>query len=312
MSTLSEKIEMIEKLRDDHDFQHLLNESFEILKNPIMMYDTTDYNLIAYTEGIVTDDRFWNEITTNGKFCMESQEFFKKEGFIDDMANARVITFMLSDKLKYERISGKLFNKNNVHVVNLTIVACNKSFEPDDPAVFEALCNLFSQKISASRFYQDYENTYQELLITKLIDGSIVDRELYTAHIAILYGGLKTNLYVAVLDFTQCNPEYDKLTYFRDLFRGMQPAFKYAVYSNYIIIIISSDNVMLNIKKDLSKLNDILKRKNIYAGISSCFENIFELPTYYSDAVKALNFGLTSHSGQQIYLYDKIKAPPLT
>jgi len=312
MSTLSEKIEMIEKLKNNHDFQHLLNESFEVLKNPIIMYDTTDYNLIAYTEGIVTDDRFWNEITTNGTFCTESQEFFKEEGFIDDVANARVITFMLSDKLKYEQISGKLFNKNNVHVANLTIVACNKSFGPDDPAVFEALCNLFSQKISVSRFYLDYETTHQESLIGKLIDGSIVDKELYAAQIAIIYGGLKTNLYVAVLDFTQCNPEYDKLTYFRDLFRGMQPAFKYAVYSNYIVIIISSDNIMLDIKKDLNKLNGILKRKNIYAGISSCFENIFELPMYYSDAVKALNFGLASHSRQQIYLYDKIMESPLT
>lgn len=303
MPTLSDKIEQVRMIKKGKGIEYLMDEAYKILGNPLVMFDT-DYNLISHNEGIVTDDPMWNEITVRGTFSNEKQMLFKEEGFIDAVANAKVIAFLSSDRIKYDRISGKIFNRNNTHVANLVVMESSRPFNPDDTVIFEAVCELFSNEISTNEFYQNYEKTHQEALIIKLIDGSIINKELYSAHIAILYDGLKTNLYAAVADVSQCDPAYAKLTDFKDLFRHIQPEFKYSLYDDYIVIIMSSDNTTLDIKKDLNKFNRLFKKKNIHAGISGCFENIYELAKYYSDAVKALKFGLAGGSTQRIFLYD--------
>lgn len=139
MSSLFEKMGQIKSLKNGVGVQSLLDEAYRIMGNPIVMFNS-QYCLQSYTE-VVTDDPLWNEIITHGTFSKESQQFFKSEGFIEDMANAKRVTFMISDKLKYDRIAGKVFNGNNTHVSNLVIVACNKPFESHDEVVLRRSVN---------------------------------------------------------------------------------------------------------------------------------------------------------------------------
>lgn len=306
MSSLIDMMEQVKSLKNGVGIQSLLDESYKILGNPIVMFDT-DYKLLFHNEDI-TDDPLWNEIITYGRFCKETQEFFKNEGFIEDVANAKGITFMTSGKLKYDRFTGKVFNKNHTHVANLVVIESDKPFQPHDPVVFEAICNLITGEISQSEFYQTYETMYQETLIKNLIDGNLADRELYTAHVAIIYDSLKANLYLAVVDISQCDSDYTKLAYFRDLFKQTQADYQYIIYSNYILIIISTDYRSLSIDKELTELNKLFEHNNIYTGISSRFENLFELPKHYAEAVNALNNGLKSkdrYDNERIFQYSE-------
>lgn len=305
MSSLTEMMDQVKSLKSGESIQSLLDESYKILGNPIVMFDT-EYKLLAYTN-VVTDDPIWNEIVMQGTFSAEMQEFFKNEGFIEAVADAKRVTFLISDKLKYERILGKVFNKNNTHVANLVIVASDRPFGPYDSAVFEAVCSLISRAVNKSEYYQTYENTHQDTLIKNLIEGNYDDRELYAAHVAVLYDDLKAHLYLAAADVSRCDPNYTKPDYFRDLFKQIQPEFKYALYANYIIIIINSDHISLDVNKELSKINKLLIQYNIYAGVSGCFENIYELPKHYTDAVNALNVGVKNkgpYDNQRIFLTD--------
>lgn len=302
MGNLVDMMERVKCLKNGVGIQSLLDSAYRILGNPIMMFDTK-YALQAYTP-VVTDDPIWNEIVTNGTFSVKTQELFKNEGFIEAVANAKRITFMISEKLKYDRILGKVFNNNNTHVANLVIIECNKSFEPHDSIVFEAICKLITREVSNSEFYQAYEKIYQETLIKNLIDGNIDDRELYAAHVSIIYNDLKANLYLAVADISQCDPQYTKLVYFRDLFEQVQSMHKYVTYANYILIVISTGSKTLNVNKELNELNKLFEQNNIYAGISGCFENMFELQKYYMEALNSLNYGLRSNSNQRIFPYD--------
>ena len=307
MGNLSNEMENIKTIKRDKGVQYLINEAAKIFDNPILMYDL-DYKAIAYTENIVTDDPLWNEFVKIGGYSSESIELFKDECFIDVEANTKTIAILSSDKLKYDRIFGKIYNKNNITVAGVNLVACNKPLDDDVSAIFEAFCKILSKEVSKDGFYQTYGESYQENLIGKLIDGNIEDKRLYPLRMDIIYSGLKNYLYLAVVDVVRCDPEYTKLLYFRDLLRQTQPKFKYAIYSNYIIIIISSNSMKLNIKKDLKKFNGLFEQNNVYAGISSCFENLYEFQKYYIEAVNALNYGLTKdNSSQRICLYDEIK-----
>lgn len=288
---LSNTIEQMKTIKRGKGIQYFINESSKILGNPILMHDL-DYKAVAYTENIVTDDPLWNEFVKIGGHSSNSIKLFKNEYFIDVAANTKTIAILSSDKLKYDRIFGKIYNKNNITVAGVNLVACNKPLDDDVLVIFEIFCKILSREVSEDEFYQAYGESYQENLIGKLIDGNIEDKRLYPLQMDIIYSGLKNYLYLAVVDVVQYAPDHTKLLYFRDLLKQARPKFKYAIYSNYIIIIISSNSVKLNVKKGLKNFNDLFEQNNVYAGISSCFENLYELKKYYIEAVNALNYGL--------------------
>jgi len=292
-------MEQVKSLKNGVGIQSLLDAAYRILGNPIVMFDT-DYSLIAYTD-IVTDDPIWNEIVSHGVFSEETQEFFNNEGFVEAVANMGRITFMTSDKLKYDRISGKVFNKNNYFVANLVMVGCNKPIESHDSKIFEAVCMLITREISKSDYYQTYEKIHQEAFIKYLVDGNFNDRDRYVGHVAIIYDKLKANLYLAVVDISKSDPDFIRLEYFRDLFMQIQPAYKYAIYSNYILIIISTDNRTFSVNKELNELNKIFEQNSMYAGISNKFENLYELHKHFKEAQKALRYVLEGKSSQRIF-----------
>lgn len=301
---LPDKSERLKAIESGKGIQYILDEAYRILGNPILMHDM-EYKVIAYTEGITTDDPIWNEFVTDGTVSDKTIKLFKEEGFIDAVANTRKITLMISDRLKHERISGKIFVKDNIRVANLVVVACNKRFEIGDYPLIETLCEIVSAELCKSEFYQSYGQTYQEDLLKKLIEGSIEDQRLYMARIENISEGLKDYFYLAVAEGPLCDaPEYAQLAYFRDQFKQVQGEFKYIIYSNYIVIIMSTDAATLNIKRDLKKLNQFFVENNIYAGVSNRFHNLFELRKYYIEAVNALRHGLKMNESQWFFSYD--------
>lgn len=302
MSDLINSINKVKALKNSKGIQYLLNAGSRILGNPIYIHDI-DYRLIANTENIATDDYLWNELVTIGKHSEDSIDLFKNEYFIDAMANAKIITLLVSDKLKYDRIIGKVLSKNNVMAACAGIIACNKPFDEDDSIAFEILCKKLSKEISKSEFYSTYAEEHQEAVINKLIDGSIIDKKLYTRRVAEVYEGLKNYLYIAVADI---GANKNKVTYFKNMFKQAQPKFKYSVYGDNVIIIFSSDDITLNVKKELKKLNKIIEENGICVGISNCFENLFELRKYYIEAFRALNYGLQSTESKRFFLYDEV------
>lgn len=304
MSNLIDKLEQIKALKNGKGLQYLLIAGCKMLGNPIYIHDI-DCDIIANTGEAPKEDTIWNELVTFGGYSDESIEFFKEECFIDAVANTKTITFLISDKLKYNRMLGKIFNKDNITVAFAHLVACNKSFESNDPIIFETLCKKLSKEIYESDFYQAYGEMHLEAVINELINGSIKDKGLYTQCVAEVYNGLKNYLYIAVADFTKCESEHTQLTRFKNEFKQSQPTFKYVIYENHMVILMSSNSMTFYTKRVLGKLYGIFEQNNIHVGISSSFENLFELPIYYAQAVNALNTSMASDSGQLIFQYNK-------
>lgn len=213
---------------------------------------------------------------------------------------------MLSDKLKYDRIFGKIFNKDHIHVANLVVLGSNRQFNDEDVENFKSICEALTAEFSKSESYRTYGLLYQETYINKLIDGSIEEKALYTAHIEIIYAGLKTSLYLAVVDISRSDLDYTDISTVKNLFKKAQPEFKYAIHNNCILIVMSTDEETLDVNKSLGKLHRLFQKHNIYAGISSSFENIFELNNYYQEALSVLSYGIEM-GNQRIFTYDQLR-----
>ena len=302
MTYFLNKKERLKKLKGT-GIQHILNSAYEILGNPILMFDTS-YNLLAFTEGIVTDDWLWNELTTLGTFSHETVDFFNSEHFILSYAESEVVSLMQSDKLKYDRMNGKLFDRDNVQLGDINVTACSKPFEENDMELIEFLCEILSIELQNSEFYQNIERVYQESLLDDFIEGNVSDSDTAKSRVEKLHSELKPNLYVAVVDVTLYEQTNTHLAYFRDLFRKLQPEYKYYVHLNNIVIIINTDYTILSVKRDLDKLNEFFAKYTICAGVSRSFSDLYELREHFRQAINALNYGLKSKRKQQFFNYD--------
>lgn len=294
---------LIEQLKQGGDLNHLLNIAYKIMGNPIIVFDTS-YHLLACTENTVTDDPLWNEIIIYGTFTHDTVNFFNNEQFIDAVAYTDVVTILKSDKLKYDRISSKFFDKDNLHLGNICVIGCYKPIETADFKNAEVICEYLSNEIQNSDYYQKISRVFQETFISQLIEGNFDDKVLIENSTNEIYKDLKENLYIAVVDIIEYDDTLTHLAYFKDLFEQLQTEYKYFIYLNNIVIIISTDSPPLNVKRDLNILNDFFKKNKIYAGLSRVFQNLFEIQKYYKQALNALNYGMNVNLDQHIFLHD--------
>ena len=299
------KTESFEALETGRGIQYLLDAACEIFRNPIVMFDTF-YNLIAYTD-LATDDPLWNTLISTGTFSMAEQEFFSEERFTEDVANADKLVVMKSDKLKYDRILGNIFNAENIKVANIVMVESGTRFGPDTQASFEALADKISAEIKNDDRYTAYGRNYHDAIIKKILDGRFGDTLTYTSHVQILYDGFEDYLYLAVADVSKCVMNGDGPELVKNLLIKKYPSFKFAVYSGYVLAVMSSRQRVFPPEEISGEDIKLLEQNNIFAGISSGFENIYELRRHYDETVTVLGNGIAAGGGRHIFLQPEKK-----
>ena len=296
-----DKMRQIETLYRGSGLQYLLDSAYKILNHPLIIFDTR-YSLIAHTD-VKIDDPHWNEITSEGFFSKKTQEFFAEEYFTDYAANVNKIKVLQSDKLNYARLLGYIYNSEHIKVAVLVMY-----YEKDIPlekeikAAYKKLLEITSEEIENDESYVEYGRTFHEEYITKLLDGAITDHLLYTPQIQILYDDFEAYLCVAVVDVRLNGIQRDRLEFFKNRLQSMCKSYKYAIYSDNIVIILSSKNKTAYERLFLDTFFDYFIQNNLYAGISGSFENIYDLRNHYENAVEALRNGLCSGSEKRVFL----------
>ena len=299
------KLEQIKAISNGKGIQYLLDAANKIFDNPIAMFDT-NYNLKAYTNA-ASDDPLWNELISTGTFSMKTQEFFAQECFTEDVANANKLVILKSSKLKDDRILGYIFNRDAIKVALIVMVGGGSFFEEDIKAAFEELADKISNEIHDDEYYTAYGRAYHEDVIIKLLNRIIRDPVLYTPHMQIFMEGFEDYLYVAVVDITKDvqrtkDNHQERLLYFKNLLENKFRSFKYAIYSGYIVMIISSKHKDFYEELFFDRDSNPFKQNRLSVGISNSFENPYELLSYYNEAVVALKNGIEKNNDRWFFV----------
>ena len=237
------KPSLIDALDSTKDFQSLLDSSYLIFKNPLLMHDI-NFKLMAFTD-VPVDDPFWNELTTQGFYSTETQELFSKLNILDDIANTDKYVILQSDLWKFKKMVGYIYNKEHIKVAILVMYASNAPFESEDEIAFEKLADKISFKVMNDDNYTRFGRQVHQELIIKLIEGVIQEPVKYTPQMQILFDDFKDYLYAAVIEIMQNSTEnktnlQEKLLNIKSFFESNYRLYKYAVYSDYLLIIMSS------------------------------------------------------------------------
>jgi len=292
------KLSHIEILENGKGIQFLLDSAHKIFNRPIAVFDI-NYDLKAYTD-VVSDDPIWNELVSTGTFSLKTQEFFAQELFTEAVANTDKLVILKSSKLKHDRIVGYIFNKEDIKVALIVMVGLDTLSAEEDTEAFEKLADKISREIHDDEYFTAYGRAYHESIIVKLLDQAFNIPIIYTGYVQIILEGFEDYLYVAVVDITQSGIQQNKSEFFKKLIEDTYPSFKFAIYSDYIVIIMSAGHKNFHF---FNNDGNFFKQNNLFVGVSSSFENPYELRKYYGEAVAALKNGIKSNTDQRVFFY---------
>jgi len=300
-----EMAEKIEAIENGKGIQFLLNAAFEIFNNPLYVIDI-DYNMLSFVGGPV-DDPVWNEIVTTGTYSMETLEMLAKENFIEDVTNAERSIICKSDKLKYSRISDRFYNRDNIPAGMVTMYESNVPLGTEHIAAFEKLADKITKEIRNHEYFISLAITFYEEKINMLLDGIINDPLIYNSKVQVLYNGFEDYLYIAVIGLEKNNIQDDvhqsRLKYFQSMLKTRYPSFKYSVYKDHIVMLMSSKNRDFYGLPLFTSNTEFFGENGLSLGISGSFENMYELRQYYDNAASALEKGRTPGNGR-IFIYN--------
>jgi hypothetical protein len=176
------------------------------------------------------------------------------------------------------------------------MVGCNSPIDAKDAAAFEELADKITAEIHDDECFSAFGKAYHEAIIIKLLDGVINVPAIFTSHVQIFYDGFEDYLCVLVVDIPQCGIQsgacrQDRLVHFKNMLGIKYPAFKYAIYNNHIVIVMSSKNKASFEELIFDQDKEFFDQNKLIAGISKSFESPYELREHYDEAVAALKKG---------------------
>ena len=297
-------LEQVKDLENGEGIQYLLDSACKIFNSPLYVIDAF-YNLIAFS-GVPADEPFWSELLNTGTFGTNALELMADENVVSDVSYSDKIVRLRCDKWKSDLISGHIFNRDNIWVGETTMSE-HIPFDTERMAAFEMLMVKISSEIQDYEYFTKQPTVFFENTINKLLDKTVRNTLVTNPQAQIIQYGLENYLYVAVVrvarDNILENVHRSRLAYFQSMLKTRYKSFRYAAYMDHIVMLMSSKLKNFYEEPFWSQDYDLFELNNLYAGISSSFENIYELRHYYDQAVAALMDGINSSSGRRVFLW---------
>jgi DNA-binding PucR family transcriptional regulator len=85
--------------------------------------------------------------------------------------------------------------------------------------------------------------------------------------------------------------------------QNILPDCRWTLHHKNVIVLLNRQHAPLLTEKETEQLSHFLRGSNLSLGMSDCFDNILETPKYYRQAARAVELGLFTTKGENIFKY---------
>ncbi len=279
----------LDSLVHGRGLQHIIDIGYELLKNPIVLFDTKS-NLIAHSANIETDDPLNSELLKNGRLSTETINFIWATDHQKSLNNKRYPYYFKSEKLKYNRIVGNIY-KDKKKVALMVVWENERPFNEKDLDLVAQLCEIISSEMQRSEFYRNMKDVLFESFMSDLLDGKTTYVEPVMKRLGSMDWKLKQNLYLMVIDISMFDSTYMEISRIRDTIEPMIKDCKAFIYNNFVVALIGRDDKSLCPKAEMNDLIRFLRDNSMVAGVSNSFKNLADIRIFFDQALKAMEIG---------------------
>jgi len=307
-------LERIRALENGKGIKYLLDSAYAIFNNPTYMIDS-DYCLIAASEGPM-EIPAWSELVITGTYSLQAREYMAQAGIYDTIAGIYDAVTRLKKPIYLEKgegrsygvMTGQVVNKEKEAVAELVMYEYYSSFDAEVMEAFEALVDKIEHEIYDYEYFIKLPTIFYDDTIHKLLDRTAKNTIVHHSQARMIRMRYEKYLYVAVVYSRQYDMldsvQRSRLEYFRSLLKSKysERPFIYAIYSDYIVMLLGSEYRAFDEAQPLGKDYDFYTYNKLYVGISDSFEDIYEFGPNYDQAVATLLNGMEGNSGKRIFI----------
>lgn len=300
------ELSLLRSLIDGKDIKYIVDLGCKILKNPILLTDSS-LKLIAYgyydKEGV--DDKLWNELILKG-YC--SYEFickFKENKIpykINNFKNPIVLNKEFSKKIRRAIGSVKFEGKVMAYIA---VLEYNNKFTDEDIEMIQLICEAISTELKKDNRIFSNRGLIYESLFFELIQGNINDDILLSDRMKAIGWNIGKRNILITIDLDKIDKENDYIDYIRayieDIFNGAKSIY----HENHLVFLIDCEKCKY--ENEIIKLESFIKENNLIAGISTEFSSLVLLKKKFHESQRAIEIGKKLYKDFNLYNYEKLK-----
>ncbi|MDD4808317.1 MAG: helix-turn-helix domain-containing protein, partial [Oscillospiraceae bacterium] len=287
--------QLIDVLSAGKDLQHLIDEAYRLLKNPIVVVDTS-YKILAMNVDIAL---------ARPDLAQQQELGYMLDANIEDMKRLHLYEKARKQHYPYyskEESTGRgwitaLAHSDGIEVAQIGVMEQQHEFGHADFELVDFLCRLVGMELQKNDFYAKNHGLMHSVLLGDLLDGLVKDETTAAVRSGQLGWHRSEKQYVLTV-FDQNYGVFDrKARTVCEAVRRILPQSRWVIYDSKIVFFLPQP------PDQLSTLEEYLSINHLRAGLSDEFYGLLTLRTAYSQTLYAYEFGTRLQSEQIIYSY---------
>ncbi len=291
---------LLEIMSFEGGIQEMVDHSFMILNNPILVFDAS-FNLIAANWDEIQKHKIADNIIKNKGFSNFEFSLANREHIHDRVKKSEHPFVIFHSELGFEQMLVSIDTARDLgHVV---VCAVNRPFNPMDFNSLWILKRNIEQQLKKDEFIRNSKGFHYENFLKDLLDGKITTNKVFLDRIQ--YVGLKFSEAIRCIVIELAHtPSAINPYHIRSLFENNFPNSKVLIYNGQIIILLDIPKSQLFLKTVEHKVHSICSSNDLFAGMSNCFWDIWEFPKFYNQALRAIEIGIGTTNEPGAFLYE--------
>lgn len=291
---------LLKILSDGGGLQNLVDEAYQILKNPIYVFDA-GLKLISTNWNAPINDDQTKRIVLDKCLNEEDINAMNFEHIHERIRKSTTPVLVNNKKFDRERII-TMINKSGKDVGHIVVISYEYPFKDIDLEIVALLRDAVAHYLEKDSFIRNTKGSTYEYFIADLLDRKITLGRQFNNRISYIDCVFLDYIYVLVVEVSRSSNALS-INNICSKLETMVFGSRTVIYNDQIILIITRKSEQLLSNEEISSLKKLCSENNLYSGLSNHFKNIIDLPEYYQQALRSIELGICKHNEANLFIY---------
>ena len=293
--------DLLDMLFHDGSVQKMVDLAYGYLENPIVVFDA-GLHLIAVRWDSPNMDEHTERLIRTGHLEKEDIKMMNYNNIHERVKKSSVPVLVQNKKYKGDRIIAMLNNKKDLGQVS--VVEVERPFKDIDYKLMDILRNSIAQQVRKDEFIRHTKGFNYEYFLKDLLDGKFTMSTDISKRVASLDKEFSDPIYCLVFEIDR-TPGAVAVPHIRSSFEALLPGISTIVYNGQIVAIVSGRSKSALKDDEISVIERFCTDNELFCGMSNAFKSITNLLDYYSQAMRAIQFGAGDSTIPGLFAYSK-------
>lgn len=278
------------------NIQQLVNIAHQHTKNTIAVFGT-GFQMIAFQGAPDPSAERWMQ---ERYLSHEDIELVNTDDIHERAKKSRVPVLIRNKHFTYDRIVAMLDHDRDLgHIV---LIEDKVPFTEQDYHIATILSNSIRSQMLKDEFTRNMQGFPHEYFLKDLLDQRLVNTPQNLHHNDFLRQRFSPNCYCLVVETARTSGALS-INLIRHGFEQFGTGVSTVSYQGQIVVILPGIPAQGIPEEKLQQLRSFCKENRLFCGMSNPFSNIFDLPKYYKQSLRAIEIGAGSANGPDLFSY---------